>query len=63
MLFCIVINRAADENSKDGLALQYGNPENPANYTAQISKIRQHLFKMQGVVVDDSLPPAPCPGN
>ncbi|KAF2657529.1 glycoside hydrolase family 5 protein [Lophiostoma macrostomum CBS 122681] len=47
----------------DGLALQYGNPKNPVNYTTQISKIRQHLFKMQGIAVDETLPPAPCPGN
>lgn len=48
---------------QDGLALQYGNPKNPANYTEQISKIRQHFFKMQGEVVGASLPKAPCPGE
>ncbi|KAF2182234.1 glycoside hydrolase family 5 protein [Zopfia rhizophila CBS 207.26] len=47
----------------DGLALQYGNPKNPAHYIAQISKIRQHLFKMQGQVVQAESPPAPCPGE
>ncbi|KAF2463129.1 glycoside hydrolase [Lindgomyces ingoldianus] len=47
----------------DGFTLQYGNPKNPANYTEQISKIRQHLFQMQGQVVGAALPPAPCPGK
>ncbi|KAF2199871.1 glycoside hydrolase [Delitschia confertaspora ATCC 74209] len=46
----------------DGFTLQYGNPKNPANTTEQISKIRQHMFAMQGLRVGASLPPAPCPG-
>ncbi|KAF2108535.1 glycoside hydrolase superfamily [Lophiotrema nucula] len=47
----------------DGFTLQYGNPKNPANYTDQIAKIRQHLFKMQGQLVSSELPAAPCPGS
>ncbi|ORY07762.1 glycoside hydrolase superfamily [Clohesyomyces aquaticus] len=47
----------------DGFTLQYGNPKNPTNYTAQISKIQQHLFKMQGKTVGAAMPPAPCLGK
>jgi hypothetical protein len=54
---------------QDGFTLQYGNPANPTNVTEQISKIRQHLFKMKGQTfdatghaVDAMLPIAPCPG-
>lgn len=47
---------------QDGFTLQYNNPANPTNVTEQISKIRQHLFKMKGQTVDATLPIAPCPG-
>lgn len=49
-------------NHNDGFTLQYNNPANPTNVTEQISKIRQHLFKMKGQTVDATLPIAPCPG-
>ncbi|KAF2255757.1 glycoside hydrolase family 5 protein [Trematosphaeria pertusa] len=45
----------------DGFTLHYDDPKNPANYTEQIVKIRQHLFKMQGKEVGQDMPSVPCP--
>jgi mannan endo-1,4-beta-mannosidase len=49
-------------NHTDGLALQYGNPENSQAVDTRIEDIRTHLFKMQGVVVENALPKVACPG-
>ncbi|MCJ1286912.1 hypothetical protein MMC26_006258 [Xylographa opegraphella] len=50
-------------NHTDGYELQYGNPLNSVQNNTQISIIRQHFFKMQGVTVDSYLPAVACPGN
>lgn len=47
--------------AQDGFTLHYDDPKNPANYTEQIVKIRQHLFKMQGKEVGQDMPSVPCP--
>ena len=49
-------------NHSDGFTMQYGNPSNTAKNNTQISLVRQHLFRMQGVEVDDYLPAVACPG-
>ncbi|KAF2813288.1 glycoside hydrolase [Mytilinidion resinicola] len=49
-------------HSGDSFTLQYGNPAKPVNVTEQAIKIRQHLFRIKGEIVDASLPIAPCPG-
>ncbi|KAF2842407.1 glycoside hydrolase family 5 protein [Patellaria atrata CBS 101060] len=46
----------------DGNTMHYGNPSNSAKTNAQISAVRQHLFKMKGEAVGTALPIAPCPG-
>ncbi|KAK4560519.1 hypothetical protein LTR86_005716 [Recurvomyces mirabilis] len=50
-------------NHTDGFALQYGNPINTVQNNTQISTIRQHFFKMQGVSVSAYLPAQACPGK
>ena len=49
-------------NHTDGYELQYGNPLNTAHNNSQISQIRQHFFRMQGLQVGANLPPVACPG-
>ncbi|KAI9880662.1 MAG: hypothetical protein M1830_001666 [Pleopsidium flavum] len=49
-------------NHSDGFTLQYGNPANTLQEHTQIGLIRQHLFKMQNVVVGNDLPGVACPG-
>ena len=49
-------------NHSDGFALQYGNPANTPQNNTQISLLRQHFFKMQGLEVGSYLPAVPCPG-
>lgn len=49
-------------NHTDGFTLQYGNPANTEQNDTQISKIRQHFFKMQGQHVSSDLPAVACPG-
>ncbi|KAK3698463.1 hypothetical protein LTR37_016934 [Vermiconidia calcicola] len=50
-------------NHSDGFTLQYGNPLNTAQNDTQISTIRQHFFRMQGLSVSEYLPAVPCPGK
>ncbi|KAI9759726.1 MAG: hypothetical protein M4579_002111 [Chaenotheca gracillima] len=50
-------------NHTDGYTLQYGNPANTNQNNTQISLIRQHLYKMQGVTVGSYLPAVPCPAD
>lgn len=47
----------------DGFTLQYNNPENSAYIDGQISLVRQHYFRMQGIDVDEYLPAVACPQN
>ena len=50
-------------NHSDGFSLQYGNPENSNLNNSQISAVRQHLWRMRGVMdVGSYLPAVPCPG-
>jgi len=49
-------------HSSDANTMQYGNPENPANVTAQIGIIRKHLFAMKGETVKADTPAVACPG-
>ncbi|KFY33265.1 hypothetical protein V494_07771 [Pseudogymnoascus sp. VKM F-4513 (FW-928)] len=50
-------------NHSDGFTLQYNNPENSAYIDGQISLVRQHYFRMQGIEVDGYLPAVACPQN
>nr|OQO27610.1 hypothetical protein B0A51_03599 [Rachicladosporium sp. CCFEE 5018] len=50
-------------NHTDTFTLQYGNPLNTALNNTQISTIRQHFFKMQGLNVSSYLPAVACPGK
>ena len=50
-------------NHTDGFTLQYGNPANTVQNNTQISTIRKHFFKMQGLAVTDYLPAVPCAGK
>ena len=50
-------------NHSDGFTLQYGNPLNTEKNDTQISKIRQHFFRMQNESVTSYLPAVPCPGK
>jgi mannan endo-1,4-beta-mannosidase len=43
--------------------MQYGNPANSAYLDGQISLVRQHFFRMQGIEVDGYLPAVACPQN
>jgi len=49
-------------NHSDGYTLQYGNPRNTVQNNTQISTIREHFFRMQGVNVTSYLPAVACPG-
>ena len=49
-------------NHTDGFTLQYGNPLNMVENNTNIATIRQHLFKLQGRDVGNSLPSSQCPG-
>ena len=46
----------------DGYTMHYGDPANTAHNNTQITTIRQHFFRMQGVTVGKFLPPVLCPG-
>jgi len=50
-------------NHSDGFSLQYGNPLNTPYNNSRISLVREHLFAMQNVSVDDYLPAVACPHN
>ena len=50
-------------NHSDGFTMQYGNPANSDYTDGQISQVRQHFFRVQGVEVDDYLPAVACPQN
>ena len=50
-------------NHSDGFTLQYGNPANTVKNNTQISVIREHFFRMQGVEVGGYLPAVACPGK
>ena len=43
--------------------MQYGNSANSAYLDGQISLVREHFFRMQGVAVDGYLPAVACPQN
>lgn len=47
----------------DGFTLHYNNPANTEQNNTQIRTVRQHLFRMQGEIVDDDLPEVPCPAG
>jgi len=47
----------------DGFTMHYGHPLNSDYINHQISLIRQHFFKMQGITVNEYLPQVPCPHN
>ena len=49
-------------NHSDGYTLQYGNPLNTVQNNTQISTIREHFFRLQGVNVTSYLPAVACPG-
>jgi mannan endo-1,4-beta-mannosidase len=50
-------------NHTDGFTLQYNNPLNTAHNDTQISTIRRHFFRMQGIEVSSYLPDVPCTGK